>query len=214
MAEMTRAVHAAMRDAILSSTIPSSVSRRLCSAKRRDSRTRSRLGSEETRTKTLRQEPPGPSYRVAEQSIQALRHLWPAARFHRRRRPRSEASHSTNQAFNAQCRSSAPARAHPGKAGTRTSRIRSMRSSRKRYRTEPDFYFATTAKDCRIEAIVTKDGAVNELPRGRGRRNRSRSHSCFTPNRADKFPTSARFGTTSTRCSLPTCAARIIRSPA
>ncbi len=34
------------------------------------------------------------------------------------------------------------------------------------HRTEPDFYFATTAKDCRIEAIVTKDGAVNELPPG------------------------------------------------
>src|SRR5258708_6337791 len=31
------------------------------------------------------------------------------------------------------------------------------------YRTEQDFYFATTAKDCRIEAIVTKDGAVKEL---------------------------------------------------
>jgi alanyl-tRNA synthetase len=34
------------------------------------------------------------------------------------------------------------------------------------YRTDPDFYFATTAKDCRIEAIVTKDGAVKELPAG------------------------------------------------
>jgi len=34
------------------------------------------------------------------------------------------------------------------------------------YRTEPDFYFATTAKDCRIEAIVTKKGVVNELPPG------------------------------------------------
>jgi len=34
------------------------------------------------------------------------------------------------------------------------------------YRTEPDFYFAATAKDCRIEAIVTKEGAVNELPPG------------------------------------------------
>jgi alanyl-tRNA synthetase len=34
------------------------------------------------------------------------------------------------------------------------------------YRTEPDFYFGTTAKDCRIEAIVTKDGVVNELPAG------------------------------------------------
>ncbi len=34
------------------------------------------------------------------------------------------------------------------------------------FRTEPDFYFATTEKDCRIEAIVTKVGAVNELPAG------------------------------------------------
>jgi alanyl-tRNA synthetase len=34
------------------------------------------------------------------------------------------------------------------------------------YRTEPDFYFATTTKDCRIEAIVTKEGAVNGLPPG------------------------------------------------
>ncbi len=34
------------------------------------------------------------------------------------------------------------------------------------YRTEPDFYFATTTKDCRIEAIVTKGGAVNEIPAG------------------------------------------------
>jgi alanyl-tRNA synthetase len=33
-------------------------------------------------------------------------------------------------------------------------------------RTEPDFYFATDEKDCRIEAIVTKDGAVNELSPG------------------------------------------------
>jgi alanyl-tRNA synthetase len=34
------------------------------------------------------------------------------------------------------------------------------------YRTEPDFYFGTTARDCRIEAIVTKNGAVHELPPG------------------------------------------------
>jgi alanyl-tRNA synthetase len=33
-------------------------------------------------------------------------------------------------------------------------------------RTEPDFYFESTAKNRRIEAIVTKDGAVNELPAG------------------------------------------------
>ncbi len=35
-----------------------------------------------------------------------------------------------------------------------------------RFRTEPDFYFGTTAKNRRIEAIVTKDGTVNELPAG------------------------------------------------
>jgi alanyl-tRNA synthetase len=34
------------------------------------------------------------------------------------------------------------------------------------YRTEPDFYFGASAKDCRIEAIVTKNGVVNELPPG------------------------------------------------
>jgi alanyl-tRNA synthetase len=34
------------------------------------------------------------------------------------------------------------------------------------YRTEPDFYYSTTARDCRIEAIVTKEGAVHELPAG------------------------------------------------
>ncbi len=35
-----------------------------------------------------------------------------------------------------------------------------------RFRTEPDFYFETTAKNRRIEAIVTKEGAVNELEAG------------------------------------------------
>ncbi len=35
-----------------------------------------------------------------------------------------------------------------------------------RYRTEPDFYFETSAKNRRIEAIVTKEGAVNELAAG------------------------------------------------
>jgi alanyl-tRNA synthetase len=34
------------------------------------------------------------------------------------------------------------------------------------FKTEPDFYFATSGKDCRIEAIVTKSGAVNELKVG------------------------------------------------
>jgi alanyl-tRNA synthetase len=31
------------------------------------------------------------------------------------------------------------------------------------FKTEPDFYFGTRAKDCRIEAIITKLGAVDEL---------------------------------------------------
>jgi alanyl-tRNA synthetase len=33
-------------------------------------------------------------------------------------------------------------------------------------RTQPDFYFGTSGKDFRIEAIVTRDGAVKELPAG------------------------------------------------
>ncbi len=35
-----------------------------------------------------------------------------------------------------------------------------------RFTTELDFYFGTTAKDCGIEAIITKNGAVNELRAG------------------------------------------------
>jgi alanyl-tRNA synthetase len=34
------------------------------------------------------------------------------------------------------------------------------------YKTEPDFYFGTNTKDCRIEAIITKKGQVNELKEG------------------------------------------------
>jgi alanyl-tRNA synthetase len=34
------------------------------------------------------------------------------------------------------------------------------------FKTEPGFYFGTTAKDCRIEAILTKNGPVNELAAG------------------------------------------------
>jgi len=34
------------------------------------------------------------------------------------------------------------------------------------FRTEPDFYYSATTKDCRIEAIVTKDGQVNEIAAG------------------------------------------------
>jgi alanyl-tRNA synthetase len=34
------------------------------------------------------------------------------------------------------------------------------------YKTEPDFYFGTKVADCRIEAIVTRDGSVNEIKAG------------------------------------------------
>jgi alanyl-tRNA synthetase len=34
------------------------------------------------------------------------------------------------------------------------------------FKTEPGFYFGTTAKDCLIEAIITKNGSVNELRPG------------------------------------------------
>jgi alanyl-tRNA synthetase len=34
------------------------------------------------------------------------------------------------------------------------------------YRTEPDFYYGATARDCRIEAIVTNEGAVKEIKPG------------------------------------------------
>jgi len=34
------------------------------------------------------------------------------------------------------------------------------------FRTEPDFYYATSGKDCRIEAIFTKSGPANELKTG------------------------------------------------
>ena len=79
------------------------------------------------------------------------------------------------------------------------------------WHTEPDFYFATSAKDCRIEAIVTKDGAVNELPPARKAKSFSIAR-CSTPNPADKSPTSERFGTMSTPCISRTCLARIIPS--
>ena len=34
------------------------------------------------------------------------------------------------------------------------------------FKTEPDFYFGTKTRDARIESIVTKDGAVNEIKAG------------------------------------------------
>jgi alanyl-tRNA synthetase len=37
---------------------------------------------------------------------------------------------------------------------------------RETYETEPDFYFGTQTRDARVEAIVTKQGQVNEVKRG------------------------------------------------
>src|SRR5579863_707850 len=37
---------------------------------------------------------------------------------------------------------------------------------RETYRTEPDFYFGTRTRDARVESIITKEGQVNEIPRG------------------------------------------------
>ncbi|MGH9716963.1 MAG: alanine--tRNA ligase-related protein, partial [Candidatus Acidiferrales bacterium] len=34
------------------------------------------------------------------------------------------------------------------------------------FRTEPDFYFGAATSDCRIEAIITKEGSVNEIRKG------------------------------------------------
>jgi alanyl-tRNA synthetase len=34
------------------------------------------------------------------------------------------------------------------------------------YKTEPDFYFGMTTRDCRIEAIITKHASVNEIKKG------------------------------------------------
>ena len=34
------------------------------------------------------------------------------------------------------------------------------------FKTEPDFYFGTSTKDCRIEAIITKSGSIDELKAG------------------------------------------------
>jgi alanyl-tRNA synthetase len=37
---------------------------------------------------------------------------------------------------------------------------------RETFKTEPDFYFGTETRDCRVEAIVTKAGTVNEIKAG------------------------------------------------
>jgi alanyl-tRNA synthetase len=42
----------------------------------------------------------------------------------------------------------------------------SYRKLAETFKTEPDFYFGTSTKDCRIEAIITKSGPVKELNAG------------------------------------------------
>jgi len=59
------------------------------------------------------------------------------------------------------------------------------------FKTEKDFYADTKSKDARIEAIITKGGAVNELKAA----NLAKSFSTvrwFTPNPAGRFPTPVR----------------------
>jgi alanyl-tRNA synthetase len=52
------------------------------------------------------------------------------------------------------------------KGGTKESANPAYAKIADTFKTEPGFYFGTTAKDCRIEAIVTKAGPANELAAG------------------------------------------------
>ncbi len=52
------------------------------------------------------------------------------------------------------------------KGGSKASASPAYAKLAETYKTEPDFYFGTVTRDCRIEAIVTKDGLVKELPAG------------------------------------------------
>ncbi|HEY8713876.1 MAG TPA: alanine--tRNA ligase, partial [Candidatus Acidoferrum sp.] len=52
------------------------------------------------------------------------------------------------------------------KGGTKESANPAYAKIADTFKTEPGFYFGTTAKDCRIEAIVTKLGPANELAAG------------------------------------------------
>ena len=65
------------------------------------------------------------------------------------------------------CKSSARARALPGKAARKDAANPAYAKLAETFKTEPDFYFAhQRAKTAAIEAIVTKNGAVNELKAG------------------------------------------------
>jgi alanyl-tRNA synthetase len=52
------------------------------------------------------------------------------------------------------------------KGGTKEAANPAFAKIADRFTTEPDFYFATSAQDCCIEAIVTKNGSVKELKAG------------------------------------------------
>ena len=52
------------------------------------------------------------------------------------------------------------------KGGSKESAAPAYAKLAETFKTEPDFYFGTVTRDCRVEAIVTKAGLVNELPAG------------------------------------------------
>ncbi len=52
------------------------------------------------------------------------------------------------------------------KGGSKESAAPAYAKLAETFKTEPSFYFGTSTRDCRIEAIVTKDGPVKELPAG------------------------------------------------
>ena len=58
------------------------------------------------------------------------------------------------------------------------------------FKTEPDFYFGTDTRDCRIEAIITKGGAVNEIKKELRPKSSSTAPPSI-PNPADRSQTSA-----------------------
>jgi len=52
------------------------------------------------------------------------------------------------------------------KGGAKEAANRAYAKLAETFKTAPDFYFGTTVKDSRIEAIITKNGSVNELKAG------------------------------------------------
>ena len=73
---------------------------------------------------------------------------------------------STGRASIARWRSSARGRKLRGKAGSKEAANPIYAKLGETFHTEPDFYFGTSTSDCRIEAIITKAGPVNEIKPG------------------------------------------------